>query len=165
MAEYRLAPIGADDTHDLRLRVLRDGTPSSDVEWVGDGLDTTVHLGVIDASSTIVAISTWLTMPSPDVTAAGAAGVQLRGMATDPSPATRGVGVGALLLRAGIEAARERGADHVWANARTTVLGFYTRAGFEIVSDEFRNEATDLPHHRILLHLHAWPHSTLELRP
>jgi len=74
-------------------------------------------------------------------------------MATDPSPATRGVGVGALLLRAGIETARERDADHVWANARTTVLGFYTGAGFEIVSDEFMSEATDLPHHRILLHL------------
>jgi predicted GNAT family N-acyltransferase len=153
MAEYRVVPIDATDTHDLRLRVLREGTPSSDVEWAGDGLDTTVHLGVIDASNTIVAISTWLTMPSPDVAKVGAVGLQLRGMATDPSPATRGNGVGALLLRAGIDAARGLDADHVWANARTAVLGFYTCAGFEIVSDEFISEATDLPHHRILLHL------------
>jgi N-acetylglutamate synthase-like GNAT family acetyltransferase len=107
---------------------------------------------VVDHANKIVAISTWLAMPSPDVAEAGATGVQLRGMATDPSPATRGTGVGALLLRAGIDAARELGADHVWANARTAVLGFYTRAGFEIVSDEFISEATDLPHHRILLH-------------
>jgi len=153
MAEYRVVPIDAADTHDLRLRVLRDATPSSDVEWAGDELESTVHLGVCDDSNTIIAISTWLTMPSPDVTVTGAAGLQLRGMATDPSPATRGVGVGALLLRAGIETARERDADHVWANARTTVLGFYTGAGFEIVSDEFMSEATDLPHPRILLHL------------
>lgn len=151
MAEYRVVPIGAADTHDLRLRVLRAGTPSSDVEWPGDGLDTTMHLGVVDHTNTIVAISTWLAMPSPDTAEAGATGMQLRGMATDPSPATRGVGVGALLLRAGIDSARALGANHVWANARTAVLGFYTRAGFEIVSDEFISKATDLPHYRILL--------------
>jgi predicted GNAT family N-acyltransferase len=153
MAEYRVVPIDAADTHDLRLRVLRAGTPSSDVEWVGDNLDTTVHLGVVDDSNAIVAISTWLIMPSPDVTEPGAIGVQLRGMATEPSPAIRGVGVGALLLQAGIEIARQRDADHVWANARTAVLGFYTRVGFEIVSGEFMSKATDLPHRRILLHL------------
>ena len=153
MAEYRVVPIDAADTHDLRLRVLRNGTPSNDVEWAGDRLDTTAHLGVVDARSTIVAISTWLTMPSPDVAKVGAAGLQLRGMAIDPSPAMRGIGVGTLLLKAGIAAARARDADQVWANARTTVLGFYSGAGFEIVSDEFISEATDLPHHRILLNL------------
>jgi predicted GNAT family N-acyltransferase len=153
MAEYRAVPIAAADTHDLRLRVLRDGVPSSAVEWPGDGLDTTLHLGVIDACNTIVAISTWLAMPSPDVTEAGVAGVQLRGMATDPSPATRGAGVGALLLSAGLDAARERNADHVWANARTAVLGFYKYAGFDIMGDEFMSEATGILHHRILLRL------------
>ena len=154
MAKYLVVPIDAADTHDLRLRVLRAGTPSSDVEWAGDNLDTTVHLGVVDNRNAIVAISTWLIMPSPDVTEVGASGVQLRGMATDPSPAIRGVGVGALLLRAGIEIAHQRDADHVWANARTAVLGFYTRVGFEVVGNEFMSEATDLAHHRILLHLH-----------
>jgi len=164
MSEYRVVPIGAADTHDLRLRVLRAGAPTSDVEWADDELDTTMHLGVADSSNTIIAISTWLTMPSPDVAGDGAAGVQLRGMATDPSPATRGVGIGALLLRAGIETAREGDADHIWANARTSVLGFYTLAGFEIVSDEFMSEATDLPHHRILLHLPR-RHPLPELHP
>lgn len=153
MTEHHVIPIDAKETHDLRLRVLRDGTPSSNVEWTGDELDTTIHLGVVDTSNTVVAISTWLTMPSPDVAEEGAVGCQLRGMATDPSPATRGTGIGALLLEAGIEIARDRHAGHIWANARTSVLPFYTRAGFEITGDEFISDATKLPHSRILLHL------------
>jgi GNAT superfamily N-acetyltransferase len=86
--------------------------------------------------------------PSPDLDS-GLAGLQLRGMATDP--AVRGTGVGAMLLSAGIERARRAGVDHVWANARSSVLDFYTRHGFDITSDEFESAETAIAHRRILL--------------
>ena len=52
--------ISAPDTHELRRSVLRDGTPSDQVEWNGDDEPTTFHLGVRLDEGTIVAISTWL---------------------------------------------------------------------------------------------------------
>ena len=139
--------ITAEQTHDLRRRVLRVGTPSAEVEWPGDRLATTTHLGVVGDTG-VVAIATWLVSPSPDLDS-GLAGLQLRGMATDP--AVRGTGVGAMLLSAGIERARRAGVDHVWANARSSVLDFYTRHGFDITSDEFESAETAIAHRRILL--------------
>ena len=147
-------------THDLRARVLRDGTPTSELAWPGDDLDSTVHLGVvISGSADPVAISTWLRVGSPDLPLpsdpgphrterGGRTGVQLRGMATAPN--VRGHGLGSLLLRDGIERAAHDGADHVWANARSAVLDFYRAHGFEVMSDEFLSTETAIPHHRIL---------------
>ncbi len=146
--------LAAEQTHDLRQRVLRVGTPSTDVAWAGDDLSTTLHLGVVDSDTTVVAISTWLESISPDVDRLDGPrhhGVQLRGMATDP--AVRGQGVGALLLGAGIDRATQAGADHVWANARSAVLGFYATFGFLIVSDEFDSADTGIAHRRIVLPL------------
>lgn len=139
--------IAPERTHDLRRRVLRVDTPSDTVEWPGDRLPSTLHLGV-ERAGDLVGISTWLVVSSPDA-AADSAGWQLRGMATDPT--VRGLGIGRLLLLAGIGRARRAGADHVWANARCTVLPFYTEAGFEIVSDEFESADTAIAHRRILL--------------
>ncbi len=149
MADATVIELAAAQTHDLRRRVLRADTPSSDVEWSGDDLHTTVHLGVAEVDA-VVAISTWLASPSPDLEPHHV-GIQLRGMATDP--AMRGHGFGVKLLRAGIERARQSGADHVWANARSAVLNFYVAHGFEITSGEFENADTAIPHRRILLRL------------
>jgi predicted GNAT family N-acyltransferase len=149
MGDATVIDLSAEQTHDLRRRVLRTDTPSTDVEWSGDDLDATLHLGVVEVNA-IVAISTWLASPSPDLEPHHV-GIQLRGMATDP--AMRGHGFGATLLRAGIERAGQSGADHVWANARSAVLGFYVAHGFEITSGEFENAETAVPHRRILLRL------------
>lgn len=137
----------AEQTHDLRRRVLRVDTPSTDVEWPGDHDTATFHLGIVDERGTI-AVATWLVAASPDL-GTGHAGIQLRGMATDPDE--RGTGLGASVLRAGIERSARSGADHVWANARSSALEFYTRHGFEITSDEFEPAETAMPHRRILL--------------
>jgi ribosomal-protein-alanine N-acetyltransferase len=146
----RVIELTGAQTHDLRERVLRDGTPTSDLVWPGDDLDTTVHLGVvIGDSDQPVAISTWLRQRSPDLN--DGIGVQLRGMATDPT--FRGSGLGALLLRTGLERAEQDGADHAWANARSAALDFYLAHDFEVMSDEFLSAATAIPHRRILQHI------------
>ena len=147
MNDATLIELSAEETYDLRRRVLRVGTPSTAVQWQGDSLDTTTHLGV-SGTDTIVAISTWLKSQSPDLDRPHA-GVQLRGMATDP--AARGHGYGSMLLLAGIDRARRSGADHVWANARSAVLDFYVAHGFEVMGTEFQNAETAIPHRRILL--------------
>lgn len=137
--------ITADDTHDLRRRVLRDVAADdaavADVEWEGDNLADTTHFG-IEVDGRIVAISTWLSSPDPDDPLVPA--VQLRGMATDPEYVSQGFG--AMLLQAGRRHARSIGAEVVWANARVSALGFYERAGFDVVGPVFVTAATGLEH-------------------
>ena len=146
----RVIELESTQTHDLRSSVLRDGTPTSDLVWPGDDLDTTLHLGVVIGDSVDpVAISTWVRQRSPDLN--DGVGAQLRGMATDPT--VRGSGLGALLLRAGLERAEQDGADHAWANARSAVLDFYLAHDFEVRGDEFLSAETAIPHRRILKHI------------
>lgn len=146
----------AEQTYELRRRVLRVDTPSTRVDWPGDDLPTTFHLGIVEQPATdpvtVRAVSTWLGSPSPDVEPS-CVGLQLRGMATDPI--VRGQGFGAALLVAGIERARRSGADHIWANARSSVLDFYASWGFTVTSDEFTTLDTAIAHRRILLRLSA----------
>ena len=127
--------ISAADTHTLRREVLRNGDPDALVEWSGDEDPHTFHLGIRDDSGTVVAISTWLGRP-PET--------QLRGMAT--APAFAGRGLGSKLLAAGVARCRARGDELVWANARVPAVGFYERAGFTVVGTEFETAATGLPH-------------------
>ncbi|HEY3483837.1 MAG TPA: GNAT family N-acetyltransferase [Ilumatobacteraceae bacterium] len=148
MPELRVIELTAEQTHPLRRRVLRDGTPSDEVRFEGDDLATTLHLGVV-AGDEIVAISTWRPKPYPDRPAQ--AGVQLRGMAS--APEVRGSGAATLLLRAGLDRAAAEGAELVWARARDTALGFYAANGFATVGRGYVDLTTGLPHHDIVLHL------------
>jgi thiamine transport system ATP-binding protein len=133
------------DTHDLRRRVLRTGTPSTDVTFAGDDDEGTTHLGLADHTGALVAISSWTRKPCPvDPTAHD---VQLRGMAVEPDLSGRGLG--ATLLAAGLDRAFAAGAETVWANARDTALDFYRRHGFDVIDGGFVDRATALPHHRI----------------
>ena len=142
----RVVEVAAAATHDLRRRVLREGTPSTDVVFADDDEPTTAHLGLVDEHGALVAISSWARRAFPS-DPSGRPAVQLRGMAVDPGH--RGRGAGALLLQAGLERAGADGAELVWANARDTALGFYAAHGFETVGDGFVDRATAIPHHRI----------------
>ncbi len=140
-----IAELRAPDTHPLRKSVLRDGTVSDAVEFDGDDLPTTFHLGVCDDGE-IVAISTWLVRAHPDHP--DRFGFQLRGMAT--AAGARGTGVSAALLAAGIERCRLAGAELIWARARVAALSFYVRHGFSTVGDEYVDATTGLAHRDIL---------------
>ena len=78
-----IVEIRSADTHALRRSVLRDGTPGHDVIWDGDDDPTTFHLGV-SVGGEIVAISSWMWRPCPDLPGHGPndTAIQLRGMAT-----------------------------------------------------------------------------------
>jgi predicted GNAT family N-acyltransferase len=143
--DAQLVALEPGETHPLRRAVLRTGTPSSEVVFDGDELDTTFHLGV-RIGEDVVAISTWLERPYPDRPADRA--FQIRGMAT--VDAHRGEGLGARLLEAGIERCRSAGAALVWARARDSALPFYVRHGFATVGVGYVDLTTGLPHHDVI---------------
>jgi len=142
----RVVEVAATDTHDLRRRVLRDDSPTAALDFHGDDEPTTFHLAV-ERDDVIVAVSTWMQRPLPEDPRD--TDVQLRGMASEP--ALQGQGIGAALLRAGLDRAHQRGATRVWARARCTAVPFYVANGFEVVGDEFIDGTTGLPHRIVVV--------------
>jgi CubicO group peptidase (beta-lactamase class C family)/GNAT superfamily N-acetyltransferase len=145
-ADPHVVEITAQDAHDLRRRVLRDGTPSTAVEFDVDGRPGTFHLGALWAGG-LVGVSTWAWQDRPDQPRVPA--IRLRGMAVEPQQ--QGRGVGRLLVAAGLDRSRRAGALSVWALARDTALGFYARMGFATEGDGFVDATTGLPHHVIVM--------------
>ena len=143
---YRVVELTADETHPVRLAVLRADTVRKEVDFAEDHWPGALHLGVRNATDELVAVSSWI--PRERATHPGVPAIQLRGMATMQS--LQGQGVGAQLVEAGCVRAAAGGAHLVWANARDAALGFYLRHGFEIDSDGFIEAVTELPHHVIV---------------
>jgi GNAT superfamily N-acetyltransferase len=146
--KWTVSVVSTADILDLRMTVLRDGTPSKDPRYPQDDDPDAVHLGIFDAG-VLIATSTWLDRPWPLDDAHFA--IQLRGMAVATSHQSRGIG--GVLLRAGVDRARERGARFVWARARDLALDFYRRHEFTVVGDQFIDEATGLGHHLVVTDL------------
>jgi GNAT superfamily N-acetyltransferase len=134
----------------LRMAVLRDGTPSQDPRYPEDDLPDSVHLA-LRMHGEIVGTSTWLQRPWPHDPALPA--TQLRGMAI--ASHLQSCGLGAVLLQAGIDRARELQHAFVWARARDTALHFYERNGFTVVGDAFTDAATGMSHHLVMTSLHS----------
>jgi GNAT superfamily N-acetyltransferase len=132
------------EVRDLRLGVLRPDAPR--VPSAYDLDPATVHIGAFDAG---VAIGCASVFPDPYDGEPGA--WRLRGMAVDP--AYQGRGVGRLVLELAVEVAREAGAPLLWANGRTTALGFYELLSWRPVGEEFRYGPADLPHFVIVRQL------------
>ncbi len=145
LGDLRIVELTPEETHPVRLAVLRADTPTKEVAFPEDTWPGVRHLGVRDGDL-LVATSSWV--PRPWSSAPDEPAIQLRGMATAGSH--RSQGVGALLLEAGIRRARERGAALVWANARDAALAFYLRHGFEVAGDGFVDATTQLPHHQVV---------------
>ena len=138
-----------DEIMPLRHAVLRPGYPLEASRYAED--DVAVHTGAWDEGA-LVGCATVFADPWAGPPAVAEAW-RLRGMAVDPG--RQGGGVGAQVLDAAVEVARAAGAPLIWANARTTALGFYLRYGWTVAGDEFLASDTGLPHHPITLQLGA----------
>ena len=147
-AAIRLVDLDPADTYDLRRRVLRDGTPTTDVTYAEDDMPGTVHIGAL-LGGRLVGTSTWAVEPWPEEPATPA--VRIRGMAVEPD--LQGGGCGFALLEGGVRRAAAMPVSLVWATARDTVLGFYERCGFEVTGAGFVDEATALAHHTVIRRL------------
>jgi GNAT superfamily N-acetyltransferase len=149
MLEVRRARV--DEIFPLRHAILRPGRPVSYSVYSED--EGAVHIGAWDDSA-LVGCATVFPDPWPgragDVPAEPRAW-RLRGMAVDPS--RQGTGVGREVLAAAVAAVRDAGAPLMWANARSTAVGFYERLGWRVVGEEFTTADTGLPHKQMVLAL------------
>jgi len=123
--------IASVDTHPLRRAVLRPGQPPEAAVYPGDDDPRTRHFGAFAGDRLVGIASLYAESRSGEP----ARGWRLRGMATDPS--ARGQGAGRALLVACVEHVAAEGGGELWANARIGALDFYTRAGFEVISERF----------------------------
>jgi predicted GNAT family N-acyltransferase len=137
--------LSIDDIMSLRVRVLRQETPSTTANYPEDKLDDVVHFG-IRLNGDVVATSTWFSKECPESPTIPA--VQLKGMAVDTTLQTSGYG--RALIATGIAFATDQGAHVVWARARDFALGFYEKCGFTVVGDGFIDEPTGMPHHIVM---------------
>ncbi|QNK62954.1 GNAT family N-acetyltransferase [Pedobacter sp. PAMC26386] len=123
--------ISQEQTLPLRSAVLRNNMPPEECVFPTDSREGIFHLGCF-VEEKLVCIGTF--MPE-DYKERGAGGFRLRGMATDPAYA--GKGFGAELINFALNELRSVHAAYIWCNARTAAVGFYSRLGFEVISEEF----------------------------
>ena len=133
---------------DLRVRVLRRGTPFTHANYPEDEYPDVVNFCIVRGGSPI-ATSTWFSKECPEMP--GVPAVQLKGMAVDDS--VQGSGLGAKLIERGLEHARATGAGIAWARARDSALYFYEKRGFRVVGDGFIDGPTAMPHHIVVIDL------------
>jgi predicted N-acetyltransferase YhbS len=109
------------------------------------------HLGAVDATGRVVAISSFYLVSYPLRPEAQPA-VELNFMAVDP--ALQGKGIGSAVMTEAIRRLKATDATVLWANARDTALPFYERFGFIMAPDSgVTPSAMGRPHHLIELDL------------
>jgi predicted N-acetyltransferase YhbS len=155
-AEWEVRQLTAEETHALRRAVSADGR--TDLPSMRHELDASPgawHLGAVDRTGRVVAISSFYAVPCPFRPDAHPA-VQLQFMAVDPAVQRRGIG-GAVLTEA-IRRLTATDAVLLWASARDTALPFYERFGFTTIEGSANTPPqTGRPHHFIELGLRPAP--------
>jgi len=136
----RIATATTAEVREIRHRVLRPGQPLGVLDSPDD--ERSVHLAAWDGDRVVGTVRILPAGHTGDPEA-----WQLRSMAVDPE--YQGQGIGRRLLEAVVEEARRRGVGLLWANARTSALGFYTKAGWQAHGEEFLHPASGLPHYVI----------------
>ncbi|MBL7938704.1 MAG: GNAT family N-acetyltransferase [Flavobacteriales bacterium] len=128
----RVRFIKAQDTHALRLKVLRPGGLLEDVDFANDRLVGAFHLG-LQIGEHRISVGSFYPEPHPELN--GWKQFRLRGMATHPD--FQGQGAGARLLRFALEHLKAQHADLLWCNARVKAVPFYERAGLAVHGERF----------------------------
>ena len=150
--EWTVRELAAEETYPLRWAVSADGR--TDLVSVHHELDDSPgawHLGAVDETGRVVAISSLYTVPCPFRPEARTA-VQLEFMAVDPTLQRRGIGTA--VMAEVIRRLKATEAVLLWANARDNALPFYERFGFKAVEGSgFSGPETGRPHHIIELSL------------
>ena len=123
-----LQEVGLEAVIPLRHEVLRPGLPVETCYFEGDDAETTRHFAWVE-DGRVVSIAT--VMRQSRAFAGDRVPFQLRGMATAPDVAGRGIG--SAFLQA---LHRELDADW-WCNARAVAVRFYERNGLKTVGDVF----------------------------
>lgn len=128
----KIHKIQASDTLVLRKKILRPNFSLKACNFPGDSDSSTFHLGCILNNDLCGIVSIY--KRSNEHLHLGS-GFQIRAMATCEN--VRGKGIGLKLLREAENIAFNLDADYIWANARSTAIGFYIKAGYKVIGEEF----------------------------
>ena len=145
MSEPIVVELTPEETHPLRLGVLRFDTPTKEVVFKEDTWPGAVHLG-LRVDGELVATSSWVPREHD-----GRPGVQLRRHGHRSSLA--GLRAGWRAAGGGMPRAMPPPGSRWCGLARDAALAFYLRHGFEVEGDGFIDENTQLPHHLVVRHL------------
>jgi predicted GNAT family N-acyltransferase len=137
----KVQKISAEDTIDLRQRILRPGQPIEVCHYREDHFPTTFHLG-ITIKEKVVCNGTFI-QQNHELFLNATKPYRLRGMATDFEFQKKGLG--ALLFKTALHELQAIHSDLLWFNARTSAEKFYISLGFEATGPQFDIEGAG-PH-------------------
>jgi GNAT superfamily N-acetyltransferase len=124
--------ISAVETQPLRKAVLRPHHNLKELNYPGDDLPETAHMGAF-LDGELVGVATVHRESSPGKSNDGA--WRVRGMAV--TPRLQRQGIGRSLLHACVDYASHHGGTRVWFSARTLAVPFYEKFGFRTRGEEF----------------------------
>lgn len=127
-----ISPIKASQTYPIRAAVLRPGYSLEECVLPGDDEPDALHFGAFDEARLLGIASVFAVS---NTALAQGEGRQLRGMAAAAD--AQGRGIGSLLLAAIEQLLQQQDVDYLWANARERALGFYQKAGYDVVGERF----------------------------
>lgn len=143
-AQLVCRPAALDEIIQLRHAVLCAGKPFSEAQFHGDDHPLTHHFGAFSVEQATIGCVSYMMTPYE-----GEEAWQLRGMATRPDVAQRGVG--RQLVAAAEKVLLQRHAVRLfWCKARVSAIGFYEKLGWQVVSDEFVIEGYG-PHRKMMI--------------
>ncbi len=128
MAFFKPELISADETMDLRQRILRPDQDITVCKYVEDFLSSTFHVGILDVNEKIISSGTFIAEKNnlfPDVLKP----YRLRGMATDIHFQRQGCG--RLIITYALHELENMQCDLLWFNARVSAELFYQKLGFK----------------------------------
>lgn len=127
--------IDAEQTLDLRHRVLRAHQPKEACRYPGDQDIASFHVGAT-VQGKLQCVASFYRESTPYLSDSPL--YRLRGMAT--APQFRGQGLGGAVLDWGCSQVASRGGAQLWCNARVSAMDFYLGRAFVKVSDVFEIE-------------------------
>lgn len=142
--DIRIAQVALEEILDLRHRILRAGLPVETARFAGDEAASARHFAAFEGQRVVGCLT--LHLNDWD----GRPAYQLRGMAVEAE--WQRSGVGRRLLEAAEAYVRTTVVGVMWCNARVPAAGFYERAGWTVMSDEFE-VPTAGPHVRMVRRL------------
>ncbi|MEJ2881705.1 GNAT family N-acetyltransferase [Pedobacter sp. GR22-6] len=140
--------ISARETLPLRSAILRNGKPFEECVFPEDEQEGVFHLGFF-VGTQLVSVATLFPDNYPERPGLG---FRLRGMAT--GTAYRGSGCGTELIKFALSMLTSANASYIWCNARSSATAFYTKLGFEMLSEEFEISGIG-PHFNMIRNLNT----------
>ncbi len=125
--------IKAEDTIDLRSRILRPGQRIDQCRYSEDNLPTTFHLGIFEKDK-IICNGTFIQQGHASFSNA-VYPYRLRGMASDIN--YQGRGLGSALLKEALVFLKQKNCDLIWFNARVSAEKFYEKLDYQKIDEIF----------------------------